>query len=45
MNFHAFGQQTLAPTLTPAREGGPAAFGAHPRAKSVLVFSGALRAL
>jgi hypothetical protein len=45
MNFHAFGQQPLAATLTPARESGAAAFRAHPGAKTVLVFAGPLRAL
>jgi hypothetical protein len=45
MNFHAFRQQPLPPALTPPGEGGAAAFRAHARAKTMLVFSGALRAL
>ena len=45
MHFHAFGQEPLASTLTPPREGGAPAFRAHPSAESVLVFPGALRAL
>src|SRR5205085_4082483 len=45
MNFRAFRQQPFASTLTPPREGGASAFGAHARAKSVLVFPGPFRAL
>jgi hypothetical protein len=45
MNFHAFRQEPLPSTLTAPRERGPAAFRAHPRAKTVLIFPGALRAL
>jgi len=45
MNFHAFRQKPFPSTLTTAREGGAPAFCAHPRAKTVLVFSRALRAL
>jgi len=45
MNFHALGQKTFPPTLAPARECGSPAFRAHARAKTVLVFPGALRAL
>jgi hypothetical protein len=45
MDFHALRQQTLATALTPPREGGASAFGAHPRTKTVLLFPGALRAL
>jgi hypothetical protein len=45
MDFHAFWQETFATALTPPRESGASAFGAHPRAKTVLLFSSALRAL
>ena len=45
MNFHAFRQEPFPSTLTPPRECRPAAFRAHARAKSVLIFPGALRAL
>src|SRR5437868_9849111 len=45
MNFRAFRQQPFPSTLTPPREGGASAFGAHAGAKTVLVFPGALRAL
>jgi hypothetical protein len=45
MNFHAFRQKPFPSTLTATRQGGPAAFRAHPRAKTVLIFPGALRAL
>jgi hypothetical protein len=45
MDFHALRQETLAATLTPAREGGAPAFRTHARAKAVLLFPGALRAL
>ncbi len=45
MNFRALGQQTFATALTPARESGATAFGAHARTKSVLTFPGALGAL
>jgi hypothetical protein len=45
MDFHALRQKTLAAALTASREGGPSAFRAHARAKTVLILSGALRAL
>jgi len=45
MNFNAFRQEPFPSTLTPPRERRPAAFRAHARAKTVLIFSGALRAL
>jgi len=45
MDFRAFWQEPFPSTLTPPRESGASAFGAHARAKTVLVFSGALRAL
>jgi len=45
MNFHALRQKPFPSTLTAPRECRPAAFRAHPRAKTVLIFSGALRAL
>jgi hypothetical protein len=45
MNFHAFRQETFPSALAPAGEGGAAAFRAHARAKTVLIFPGALRAL
>jgi hypothetical protein len=45
MDFHALRQKTFPPSLAPARERGPTAFGAHARAKTVLIFPGALRAL
>ncbi len=45
MDFHAFRQEAFASPLTAPCESGASAFGAHPRAKTVLLFSGALRAL
>jgi hypothetical protein len=45
MNFHAFRQEPLAPALTTPRQCGASAFRAHARAKTVLIFSSALRAL
>jgi hypothetical protein len=45
MNFRALGQQAFAATLAPARETGPPALRAHARAETVLILSGALRAL
>jgi hypothetical protein len=42
MDFRALRQQTFATALTPPRESGASAFGAHPRAKTMLLFSGAL---
>jgi hypothetical protein len=45
MNFHALRQKPFPSTLTAARQGGPAAFRAHARAKTVLVFPRAFRAL
>ena len=42
MHFRPFREQPLAPALAPAGEGGPAALGLHPRAKTVLAFPGAL---
>jgi hypothetical protein len=45
MNFHALGQETFAATLTTTGEGGAAAFGAHARAETVLLFPGSLRPL
>jgi hypothetical protein len=45
MNFHALRQETLAAALTPPCERGAPAFRAHARAKAVLLFPGALRAL
>jgi hypothetical protein len=45
MNFDALRQEAFAAALTPPRETGAPAFRAHARAKTVLIFSGALRAL
>jgi hypothetical protein len=45
MDFGALRQQTFAATLASARETGSAALCAHPRAKTVLILSGALGAL
>jgi hypothetical protein len=45
MHFGALRQQAFAPALTAPRETSPPAFSAHARAKTVLIFSGALRAL
>jgi hypothetical protein len=45
MDFHALRQQTLAAALTAPRESGAPAFRAHARAKAVLLFPSALRAL
>ena len=45
MDLDAFGEETLATALAPPRERGAPAFRAHARAKAVLLFAGALRAL
>jgi hypothetical protein len=45
MNFHTLRQQPFAPALATPRQGGASGFGAHARAKTVLILSGALRAL
>jgi hypothetical protein len=45
MNFRALRQQPFAATLTAPRETGSPALRAHARAKTVLILSGALRAL
>jgi hypothetical protein len=45
MNFRALGQETFAATLAPPCETSPSALRAHARAKTVLILSGALRAL
>jgi hypothetical protein len=45
MDFGTFGQQPLPAPLTPTRKSSAPGFRAHARAKSVLVFPGALRAL
>lgn len=45
MHFGALRQQAFAAALTPPGETGPPTFSAHARAKTVLIFSGALRAL
>jgi hypothetical protein len=45
MDFHALRQQTLTAALATPRKGCATAFGAHPRAKAVLLFPGAFRAL
>jgi hypothetical protein len=45
MNFHALGQQPFAPALATPRKSGTPSFGAHARAKTMLILSGALRAL
>jgi hypothetical protein len=45
MNFDAFRQKPFAAALATACEGGATAFRAHPRAKTVLVFASAFRAL
>jgi hypothetical protein len=45
MDFHALRQQTFAAPLTPPGEGGAPGFRAHARAKTVLLFPGAFRAL
>jgi hypothetical protein len=45
VHFHAFRQQPFPAALAPPGESGAAAFRAHPRAKTVLILSGALRAL
>ena len=44
-DFHTLRQQPFPAPLAPPREGRPAAFRAHAGAKTVLIFSGALRAL
>jgi hypothetical protein len=45
MQFHALGQETLAATLTTPGECGATAFGAHARAKTVLLLPGSLGSL
>ena len=45
MDVCALRQETFAAALTTPSETGATAFGAHPRAKSVLIFPGAFRAL
>jgi hypothetical protein len=45
VDFRAFGQEAFTSTLASTRKSGTAGFGAHPRAKAVLTFPGALRAL
>jgi hypothetical protein len=45
MHFGTLWQQAFTAALTAPRETGPPAFGAHARAKTVLIFSSALRAL
>jgi hypothetical protein len=45
VDFHAFRQQPFPAALATPGESGAAAFRAHPRAKTVLILSGALRAL
>jgi hypothetical protein len=45
MDFHALWQKAFAPALAASREGGPPALRAHTRPKTVLILSGALRAL
>jgi hypothetical protein len=45
MNFNAFRQEALPPTLAPARESGTSGFRAHPGAETVLVFASPFRAL
>jgi len=45
MDFHALRQKPFAAALPPPRETGASALRAHARAKTVLILSGALRAL
>jgi hypothetical protein len=45
MHFHALGQETLTATLTTPGECGATTFGAHARAKTVLLFPGSLGSL
>ena len=45
MDFDTFRQQPFAPTLAAPRKSGTAGFRAHARAKTMLILSGALRAL
>jgi hypothetical protein len=45
VDFHAFRQQPFASALATAGKTSASAFGAHARAKTVLILSGALRAL
>ena len=45
MDFRALRQQPFTPSLTAPRKAGPPGLGAHARAKTVLILSGALRAL
>jgi hypothetical protein len=45
MDFHALREEALTTPLATSRESGAAAFRAHARAKAVLLFPGALRAL
>ena len=45
VDFHAFRQEPLPAALATPRETSASAFRAHPRAKTVLILSSALRAL
>jgi hypothetical protein len=45
MNFRALGQEAFTAALPPPGETGSSALGAHARAKTVLILSGALGAL
>jgi hypothetical protein len=45
VNFHAFGQEAFAATLTTPGESRAPTFGAHARAETVLLFPGSLRSL
>jgi hypothetical protein len=45
MDFRALGQEAFTAALPPPRQAGASALCAHARAKSVLIFSGALGAL
>jgi hypothetical protein len=45
MDFRALRQEAFTSPLTAPGESGPSAFRAHARAKTVLILSGALRAL
>ena len=45
MHFDSLGQETLTAALTASGECGAAAFGAHARAETVLLFPGSLGSL
>lgn len=43
MPVNAFGEQSLATALAPARQSGPATLGSHPRTETMLAFARSFR--